>query len=127
MPESVYTKESLADGQIVGYRFVSTGAEAAEEWYREVVELFFNWDQSKPLLLLIDLSKPDNVLSPEALRAAREASHSDVSAPGKTALLIDANAPAQNVSALVEHVLGGSRERRIFDNETAAIAWLLEP
>lgn len=126
MPESVYTKEWLADGRIACYRFISTGTEAAAKWYDEIVSLFSNWDRSKPLLLLIDLSQPDNMLSPEALRAAREASHTSPDVDGKTALVIDASEPAQNVTGLVEHVLAGTRERKIFGSEAEAVAWLLE-
>ncbi len=127
MPESVYTKEWLAEGRIVCFRFISTGSEASEQWLNEVVSLFRNWDQSKPLLLLIDLSQPDNNLSPEAMRAAREASQTEPNVDGKTALLIDSSEPTQNVDALVEHVLAGTRERKIFGVEAEAVAWLLEP
>jgi hypothetical protein len=127
MSESVFTKEWLADGRIACYRFVSTGSEAADTWFSEIVSLFSSWDSSRPLLLLIDLSQPDNVLSPEAIRAAREASQTEPNILGKTALLIDSAAPAQNVNALVDHVLAGTRARKIFDSEAQAVAWLLEP
>lgn len=127
MPEAVFTKEWLADGRIVCFRFVSTGTEAAATWYDEVVTLFANWDRSRPLLMIIDLSKPDNSLSPEALRAARGASQTQPDVSGKTAILIDGSEPAHNVTGLVEHVLAGTRERKIFDSEAAAVAWLLEP
>jgi hypothetical protein len=126
MAESVYTKEWLADGRIACYRFVSTGTEAAETWYSDIVDLFSNWDRSKPLLLLIDVSRPDNMLSPEALRAARDASHVNSDVGGKTALVIDSSEPAQNVSGLVDHVLASTRERKIFSSEADAVAWLLE-
>jgi hypothetical protein len=129
MSDEVFTKEWLQDGRIVCYRFVSTGSEAAETWLTEIVSLFRNWDTSKPLLLLIDHSEPDNSLSPEALRAARQASQTEPDVPGKTALLIDGTESTHNVKALVEHVLVGSRPRQLFDKtaEADAIAWLLQP
>lgn len=126
MSEPVYTQQWLAEGRIACYRFVSTGTEAAETWYNEVVDLFANWDRSKPLLLLIDLSLPDNALSPEALRAARAVSQASPDVTGRTALLIDSSAPAQNVTGLVEHVLEDTRDRKIFSSEADAVAWLLE-
>ncbi len=127
MSNEVFIKEWLQDGRIACYRFQSTGSEAAEKWLEEIVTLFRTWDTSKPLLLMIDLSEPDNSLSPEALRAARQASQTDPDVPGKTAVLIDGNEPTQNVKALVEHVLVGERPRQLFDKtaEADAIAWLL--
>ena len=126
MADEVFTKEWLADGKVACYRFLSTGSEAADKWFTEIVDLFTKWDRSKPLLLLIDLSAPDNALSPEALRAARQASQEQPNVPGKTALVIDGSESSHNVRALVEHVLAGSRERQIFTEEDAAVAWLLE-
>lgn len=126
MSDSVYTKAWLAEERIACYRFTSTGTEAAETWYNDVVDLFTHWDPSKPLLLLINLSQPDNILSPEALRAAQAVSQITPEVSGKTALVIDSDEPAYNVTGLVEHVLGGTRERQIFGSEAEAVAWLLE-
>ncbi len=126
MSESVFTKEWLADGRVVCYRFISTGSEAAQVWYAEVSSLFGNWDTRQPLLMLVDLSQPNNFLSAEALSAARQVSHLQPDVPGKTALLIDGSQPAQNVNALVDHVLAGTRERKIFADQAEAVAWLLE-
>ena len=126
MADEVFVTEHLANGKIACYRFISTGAEASEAWFQEVVNLFNGWHSDEPLLLLIDLSKPDNQLSAEALKAGREASQTRPDVPGKTALLIDGDEPSQNVKALVEHVLAGTRERKIFSSEAEAVAWLLE-
>lgn len=128
MSDEVFNKEWLEDGRIVCYRFHSTGSEAAEKWLGEIVQLFTTWDTSKPLLLMIDLSVPDNFLSPEALRAARQASQTDPDVPGKTAVLIDGTEASHNVKALLEHVLVGDRPRQLFDKtaEGEAVAWLLQ-
>ena len=126
MSEPVYTQEWLADGRIACFRFASTGEEAADTWYTEIVDLYANWDRSKPMLLLIDLSKPGNKLSSQALRAARAVSQVSPEVSGKTALIIDDSIPAQNVTGLVEHVLEDTRERKIFSSEAEAVAWLLE-
>lgn len=127
MSELVYSKEWLADGQIACYRFVSTGEEAAESWFSEIEKLFSAWERSKPLLLLIDLSQADNLLSSEALRIARVISEIGIDIPGRTALMIDASKPSHSVNALVDYVLAHTRVRRIFGSESQAIAWLLQP
>ena len=126
MEDSFFKKEWMEDGRIIVYRFFSTGAEAAELWFKEITSLFDNWGDEGPLLLLIDLSQPDNRLSAEMLRSAREASQERPDVPGKTALVIDSSEPSQNVKVLVDRVLAETRERRIFSQETEAVAWLLE-
>lgn len=127
MAEELFTREWLANGKVICFRFVSTGQEAAETWFGAAVSLFTAWDQSVPLLMLVDLSQPDNQLSAEALKSARKASQTYPDVPGKTALLIDGDEPSQNVKALVEHLLAGTRPRKLFSSEDEAIAWLLEP
>ncbi len=127
MADELFTKERLADGKIICFRFISTGQEAAASWFYEAVELFKNWGDSAPLLMLVDLSQPDNQLSAEALKSARQASQTYPDVPGKSAILIDGDEPSHNIKGLVEHLLAGTRDRKMFSNEDEAVAWLLEP
>lgn len=127
MADDVYLKETLADGKITCYRFVSTGSEAAELWYTELVKLFSTWDNRNALLLLVDLCEANNLISAEMMKTAREASHERPDVPGKTAVLVSAHDSSVNVKALLDHVLAGTRPRRIFSKEDEAVAWLLEP
>ena len=127
MPESVYTKELLADGRIVSYNFTSTGSEAADAWLTELTDLFSSWDNSKPLLLLVDLCGANNVLSAEMMRTSRTASFERPDVPGKTAVVVDSREPSQNVKALLNHALADTRERQMFTNQDDAVAWLLQP
>ena len=127
MPEEVYSKEMLADGRIVCFRFVSTGSEAAEKWYLELTDLFSNWDKRAPLLMLVDLSRENNLVSAEMMRTAREASHERPDVPGKTAVLIDGSEPSQNIKLLLDRGLAETRQRKIVASESEAVAWLLEP
>jgi hypothetical protein len=128
MPEeSVFTKELLADGRIVGYFFVSTGSEAADEWQNELITQFSNWDSSKPLLLLVDLCGANNLVSAEMMRTALEASKARPDISGKTAVVVDSHEPSQNAKAMVDRVMAEPRVRKMFDNQEDAIAWLLEP
>ncbi len=126
MSEPVFTKVWLADGRIICYRFISTGEEAAGAWFSEVDDLFSNWDGSKPLLLLVDVSRCDNQLSSEALRIASNLSNIHPDLKGKTALVIESSKPAQNVYGVVDHVLADTRERKIFSSEVEAVTWLLQ-
>ncbi len=126
MSEEVFYQEKLHDGQIICYRFISTGAEAAELWFAEITDLFDHWDEER-LLLLIDLCRADNMLSAEMMRSAREASQERPDVPGKTAMLIDADDSSINVKVLLDRVLAETRERKIFFKEDEAIKWLLAP
>ena len=127
MSDEVYIKETLQDGKIVCYRFVSTGSEAAEKWYTEIVNLFSSWDNRNHLLLLVDLCQANNLLSAEMMKTAREASHERPDVPGKTAVVIETHDSSVSVKALLDHVLADTRPRKIFSNEDEAVAWLLEP
>jgi hypothetical protein len=126
MPENVVSKELLADGRIVCYRFASTGQEAAAKWYNEVTDLFLKWDSSKPLLLLLDLCAAGNLLSADMMRSARDASHQRTDVPGRTAVIVLGNQPSQNIKMLLDNALADTRERQIFDDEAKGVAWLLE-
>ena len=127
MSDDVYVRESLEDGKIVCYRFTSTGSEAAEKWYTEIVNLFSSWDNRNRLLLLVDLCEANNLISAEMMKTAREASHERPDVPGKTAVLVSVQDSSINVKALLDHVLADTRPRKIFFKEDAAVAWLLSP
>jgi hypothetical protein len=127
MPDNLYTKTLLADGRIVCYRFMSTGQEAAERWSADITDLIAGWEAGKPMLLLLDLRKADNVLSADMLFSASIASHERSDVIGKTALIVLGSAPSKNVQLLLDRgALANTRERKIFDDEAEGIAWLLE-
>jgi hypothetical protein len=126
MAQDVVTKELLADGRIVCYRFASTGQEAAEKWYNEMTDLFAHWDMGKPLLLLLDLCQAGNMLSADMMFTARDASRQRTDVPGKTAVIVLRAESAKNIQMLLDRALADTRERRLFDDEAAGIAWLLE-
>lgn len=126
MPDNIFSKELLADGRIVCYRFISTGQEAAEKWYDDISDLIAGWDSSKPLLLLLDLCQAGNVLSADMMFSARSASHARTDVSGKTAVIVLGNSPAQGIQMLLDRALASTRERKLFDNETDGVAWLLE-
>ena len=83
-------------------------------------------DSSKPLLLLLDLCQAGNVLSADMMFSARSASHARTDVSGKTAVIVLGNSPAQGIQMLLDRALASTRERKLFDNETDGVAWLLE-
>lgn len=125
MQASGYKRELLAEDKVVCYRFESLGTATADQWFVDVIELFENWDKHKPLLLLIDIRQPDNLLSAQAMMRARQVSQLRPDVPGKTAMLVDPSEPTQNVELLLDKVLSPTRERDTFSSEATAIAWLL--
>lgn len=126
MQENIFTREMLADGRIVCYRFISTGQEAAEKWYADITDLFAGWDRSQPLLLMLDLCQAGNKLSADMMFSARAASHERSEVVGKTAVIVLGNAPSEGIQMLLDKALADTRERKIFDHEADGIAWLLE-
>jgi hypothetical protein len=126
MPDNIYSKESLADGRIVCYRFISTGQEAAEKWYADISDLIAHWDASKPLLLLLDLCEAGNKLSADMMFSARTASNERSDVVGKTAVIVLGTESSKGVRMLLDKALADTRERKVFEHEADGIAWLLE-
>ncbi|MBK8022417.1 MAG: hypothetical protein IPK19_13575 [Chloroflexi bacterium] len=126
MALEIVRRELLADGRIVCYRFDTLGTEAAEEWYTDVTESFYNWPDDTPFLMLIDVCGADNFLSAEAMMRARQVSGIRKEMPGKTAILIDKTESADNLILFIDKALQSTRAREVFEDEAAAVAWLLE-
>ncbi|MBL8132305.1 MAG: hypothetical protein JNL42_10650 [Anaerolineae bacterium] len=122
----IVRREMLADGQIVCYRFDTLGTQAAEEWFTDVTESFYNWPDGKPFLMLIDVCGADNFLSAEAMMRARQVSGLRRELEGKTAILIDKTESAENLVMFIDKALQSTRAREVFDSEAAAVEWLLK-
>lgn len=124
MADGVVRRELIADGKIVCYRFESLGTEAADEWFEDITDLFEQWDDAEPLLVLLDLRAAEsNLLSPEGMLRARQVSQVDQN--GKSALIIDGEKPANNLMMFLEKALKSTRPREVFTTEAEAVAWLL--
>jgi hypothetical protein len=124
--DDIFIKEWLADSRIFCFRFTTTGTESTERWFADLVPMLSQWDKNKPFLLLLDLTKAKNNLSPEAMQRSIEISNRYGDIPGKVAFLIDPNATTYNVDAMVNHVLANTRPLQTFTSEPDAIEWLLE-
>lgn len=124
MADRVVHRESLADGKVICYRFESLGTEAADEWFEDITDLFEQWDDADPLLVLLDLrGAQTNLLSAEGMLRARQVSAMDQN--GKSALIIDGEKPADNLVMFLEKALKSTRPREVFTTEADAVAWLL--
>lgn len=124
MSNEIVRREMIADEKVVCYRFQSLGTEAAQEWFEDVVDLFEEWDDDDPLLLLLDLREAEsNLLSPEGMVKAKQVSQ--VHQSGKTAVVIDPEKPANNLIMFLEKALKSTRPRQVFNTEAEAIAWLV--
>lgn len=128
-PNPYFDKEWLMDGRVLCYRYYDMGREAAEVWYHDLRAVFAAHDISGPLHLLFDARaiRLGTLISPHGLTRARQISEEFPTVPGRTASLIGMTVTAQVVSAMLRTSLKrGLRDRSVFSDEAAAIAWLLQ-
>lgn len=125
--QSGYTKEWIANGSILCFRFNSLGGTTAEEWYAEMLLNYDTWRQNHHrALVLLDLRNTGNILSAEGMAKGRALSDKFSELDGKIALLVNPNENFKHLAMFVERGLGSNaRDRKIFDTEQAAIDWLL--
>jgi hypothetical protein len=122
-----YTKEWLANGRILCLHFNSLGGTTTEEWY---TEMLLNYDtfrqRNERILVLLDLRNTGNLLSAEGMLHARRISEKFSDLEGRVAVLVNVNQNYRNLKMFVERGLNSTaRERDLFEDEQAAINWLL--
>lgn len=121
-----YEKEWL-DNSILSYRFNSIGSETAQEWYTDMMLTYEAQPPDGKVRILIDLRAPANMLSAEAMMRARQLSSKFPDVVGRIAILIDPNENFKNLAMFLDRGLQDNlRARKLFDDEAAAKAWLLE-
>lgn len=126
-PNPYFTYEWLAEGQIMCYRFTSTGREAADRWLPVVRGVFERWPEDKPFLMLMDLRGQESIVSAHALSRARQVSYFRPELRGRTALITGSGLAMQVLASLLRSGLAkGSRERQMFSSEVMARDWLLK-
>jgi hypothetical protein len=127
MASELMVKEMLAEGQIIAYRLSSLGTEAAELWFTNVEAVWLSWDDTRPLLMLLDLRPVENVYpSAEAMMRARQFAQHRVA--GRTAIVVRdfGETGVRLLEMFVDRSLDQTRDRDVFDDEAKAIAWLLQ-
>lgn len=121
-----YSKEWLAGGRVLTYRFTRADREAGDQWFHEVRAIFLEWNAERPLHLLLDLQNHMGIISAQALMRARQLSHVRPDLPGRTALVVGRGMGVNMISSLLRSgIAGGARQRMMFSSEEAALEWLL--
>lgn len=125
--QHAYDRAWIAGGKILCFRFNSLGGATAEEWYTEVLLNYETWkNNNQRVLMLLDLRNSGNLLSAEGMSRARALSDRFAEMEGRVAVVIAPNENFKNLQMFIERGLGSkARERQLFDNEDAAITWLL--
>jgi hypothetical protein len=125
--EKTYHVEWREDGKILCVRFISTGSETAEAWFKEGQALLSAWSPDKPLLMMYDMRHVRNLMSAEAIQTTQALARINKERTGKAAILLHDSAPAQNITATAKYAIPTNYSIKMFKDEPEAIAWLLEP
>jgi hypothetical protein len=125
--EETYRVEWLEDDKILCVRFMSTGSETAEKWFKEGQALLSSWPAEKPLLMMYDMRKVRNLMSAEAIQTTQALARINKDRTGKAAILLHETAPSQNIKATAKYTIPSNYTSKMFMDEPEAIAWLLEP
>jgi hypothetical protein len=120
-----FTKAWLENHAILCYRFESLGAEAAEAWFKDVLDAYAHWEPDQPLRLIVDMRETGALLSPEAMQRARQLAQTFPDIDGRIALLVRDLDAAQMLAQFTQKALQPNRERRLFEEEAEAITWLM--
>jgi hypothetical protein len=121
-----YTKTWLADGQVLVYRFENTTTRTVDAWAADLIQEFESWPPDRPWRLMLDIRLRGNVVSPYALRRAREIARLRPELPGRLAILIGSRLAAQIISIALRGAPNLYRQRSFFVSEPMAVAWLME-
>ncbi len=121
-----YTKTRLADGRILCYRLEDTTTRTVDAWAADLTHELESWPSDRPWRLLLDIRMKGSVVSPYALRRAREIARLRPELAGRLAILIGSSLAAQIISIALRRAPNSYRKRACFANEVMATAWLLE-
>lgn len=121
-----YTKETLADGRVLCYRFADTTPATIDAWADDLIHELEIWPNDRPWRLILDIRLNGSVVSAYALRRARAIAGMRSELPGRLAILIGSRLAAQVISMALRVAPNSYRRRACFVNESLAVAWLLE-
>jgi hypothetical protein len=121
-----YSKEWLAEGQILCYRFHDVRHETVDEWSVDLTNEVLSWSADKRLRLIYDIRQSG--VSTYALNRARKHSNLRPDVSGRTAIIVNIGSPliTQLVGVPIRGLSNRDRQRSVFANEERAVAWLLE-
>lgn len=122
----LYTKEMIADDQILCYRFNDTNKTTIDPWLEDVMDELVNWPEDKPWRMILDVTMQGAVVSAYSMRNARMASSTRPEMPGRMAVLVGSTVAMRLINVAILNSRNHFRQRKVFVNEAEAIEWLLE-
>jgi hypothetical protein len=126
MINSLFTKEWLADAQILCYRFSMTDKTTVDAWAEDLEQELLNWPADRTWRLLLDITLQGNIPSAYAIAQSRRLASLRPELPGRLGVLISSRLGAQIASFALRTLTNSYRQRQVFANEASARAWLLE-
>lgn len=124
-PEIQIDREWLADGQICRYRLCSSERAWMDAWIDDVSRIMRSWPVERPWRLLVDLRAVTVVAGAYGLSQGRTIARLRPDLPGRVAILATDTFTTRLTSIALRALPNDYRQRRLFADEAAAVAWLL--
>lgn len=120
-----FSHEWLADGQVCCYRLHRNERAVIDVWANELEAVLETWPVERPWRMLIDLREVKAVPSAYGLTRSRLLMRLRPDLPGRAAFLITDAFTTRLIHLTIQALPNRYRERRVFTDEAAAVAWLL--
>ena len=121
-----YTKEWLADQQVLCYRFYDLTIQTIDAWSADLTAEFGAWPVGEPWRLMLDIRLRGSIVSTYALRKARDIARMRPELPGRLSVLVASRLAADIITIAIRATNNTYRRRSVFVNEALALHWLLE-
>lgn len=120
--------EALDGGQLVAFTFTNLAVSTVDSAVEALGALMRRFDEAgRPLRVLLDLSRPDMILTPYAREQGSSLSHLRPRLRGRVALVVPEGSPiAYRVERILRSELYHYRERSLFFRREEALMWLRE-
>jgi hypothetical protein len=121
-----YTKEWLADEQVLCYRLHNLTVQTIDAWAEDLIAEFSAWPADRPWRLMLDIRLRGSIVGTYALRRAREIARMRPELPGRLSVLVGSHLAADIITIAIRATNNTYRRRSVFVNEGIALHWLLE-
>lgn len=121
-----YSKEWLADQQVLCYRFYDLTIQTIDAWSADLTAEFGGWPVDEPWRLMLDIRLRGSIVSTYALRKARDIARMRPELPGRLSVLVASRLAADIITIAIRATNNTYRRRSVFINEGLALHWLLE-
>jgi len=121
------TCEVVQNGQIIIFTLTDMHNATVDAWVEHCLNMMKQCVEDKrPLLVLQDLSCPGVGQTTYSLIRGQDVTHAYPELKGRVAFVLSETFVAQRTRRFVEAQPTEARERQIFSNRAAALAWLME-